>query len=293
MVRISYSSSTTMLGCQFKFWLDKVEKAPRDPDTVESDAFTFGKVHHKVLEDCHHDRADYTEDLLVNAARELGLDSGVLPMVYACIHSYFPVREKSGLTCVASEVEVGDGQTFTGYVDAILCDKNYNWWICDLKTSGMFSSSIFARLDQDPQLNIYAAHVNQICEKTGMDPALFAGCRYNVSVKPRMVVKPMETLQSYAARAKPANWEYAVPAVRLDPQYALNQLFRLRDMAGTLTYENAFRNRGNCMTYNKPCEFWSRCHGGLTYSQCMEKAEDFADNADTMKDCTIEPCDGL
>ena len=287
MIRISYSSSNTLLSCEHKFWLDKVVKAPRDPDAVESDAFAFGKVYHQVLENTKHKAELYNESILLDAARDCQCHIDELPKVFACLSRYYPMHFKSKLDCIACEIEIGDGESFIGYVDAILVDRFGNWWICDLKTSGMLMASLFARLAQDSQLNIYAYYVGQICKITGLDPAKFAGCRYRVVTKPKAVFKVNESFDSYAKRVNCESYDFAVPASLLNPDIYVRQLGKLREKAETLTEETTVKNRSNCLAYNRPCEYWSRCHGGLTYTECSERAEMFTFTQDTMIDCTI------
>jgi hypothetical protein len=284
---ISYSASNTLLSCQRRYYLEKVIKAPVDADYSDSkDALQFGKAYHSVLEWTKHDSKLYEEEYLNTACAENNIDGDTRYKVFASVIAYYNLRKASKLKCIASEIKIGNEQ-LVGYIDAILIDSYGHWWICDLKTSGMIQENMFARLNLDPQLNLYAHFADKVAEELSLDMDQYLGARYCVVGKTRIKIKSGESLTEFAARADVACHEIETLKEDMDPAGSYGNMMKLLDKANSLTVESIIPNRGACLNYNSPCPFWSHCHTGMTYSECLQNVTSF--NRASMNDRTRVP----
>lgn len=288
-MKFSYSAGNMASKCKRKWYLKYIAKAAFDAD-VQDDALALkeGKALHEVLEFSLRDAANYKEEYLTQAVRNQELNQESMYRVYACLFSYYRLHAPSCLTVVGTEVEVGD-ENYVGYVDSVMADRNGNWWIEDSKSSGMVMETLFARLAQDTQLNLYAYYAPQVAEKLGLSMNKFAGVRYRVVQKPRIVPRAGEPLKDYARRADCKAYDVEIPRHLLNPQVAYDQHMALRSEMVGLTEETACPNRQACIDYNRPCEYWSHCHNGKTHSECKESVRVFT--FATMTDRTIANSD--
>lgn len=270
--RLSYSSASKLLKCQKQYLFDKILRLPPDPDIVEdTTSLKFGSCYHKTLELTRHKRSNFQVEMLEKVMTDEGLDPWNATLkysVYACMDRYWTLREKTRLEIAGIETEIGD-DTLVGYVDCTLVDSSGNWWGCDLKTSSWANAGMYARLCRDLQLNLYAAHSNQLAEKLGLDPNKFAGMLYNVVSKPKAVPKTSETMQAFAARISCDCTEISLPKELLDPAGAMREIKQIREIAENLTSDNAICNHGACFDYFRPCPHHSKCHG-VSYTELSE-----------------------
>jgi len=278
--RFSYSASNVLKSCErmyaFRYTLGVEKDADIDDDAA---ALRFGKAFHSVCELTNHDVRKFNTSMLTKAAFDNCLNTEDTTKVYACLKSYFDLHSKSKLECVGIELEIGD-ENLVGYIDAVMADRNGNFWIVDLKTSGLVVDTLFARLHKDVQLNLYAAHVEQVVAKINatadrkLDLAKFQGCRYRVVAKPRTVPKTGESFEAYATRAAPEAYDVYIPIDKMDPESALREIRELQTKAKAITLDNSRCNRANCVQWQRPCDFFSQCHGA-TFTECKESAKVF------------------
>jgi PD-(D/E)XK nuclease superfamily len=284
-MRLSYSGGNLAMKCHRKWYLKYVLKVSVDADS-QDDALALreGKAMHTVLEYSYRDASNYKEEYLITAARENNLDDASLYKVYACLYSYYRLHAPSGLRVAGTEVEVGD-ETYVGYIDSIMVDKNGYWWMEDTKSSGMVMETIFSRLEEDQQLNLYAFYAPQVAEKLKLSLHKFAGARYRVVQKPRIVPRVNEPLKDFARRADAKAYDVEIPVTAMNPAKAYQLHMQLRGSLLNLTEETACPNRQSCIDYNRPCEYWSHCHKGKTFTECKDGVKVFT--YATMTDRTI------
>jgi hypothetical protein len=276
---ISYSASNTLLGCERKYWFEKVVKQAYDADySDDKEALCVGKAYHQTLELSKHSSKNYSDELLNKAIKENNLSDHHRYIVFASLIAYYKLRRGSALQCIACEIKVGNEQ-FVGYIDAVLVDSYGNWWICDLKTSGQIQEGMFARLTMDTQLNLYAYFASQVAEQLNLSMDQFMGVRYCVVGKSRMKVKPTESLIEFATRANVTCYDIEIEKQDMQPVAAFNSMMRLLDRANALTEVEIVPNRNNCIQYSSPCPYWSQCHNGKTYSACCEAVKSFDQNS--------------
>lgn len=281
--RYSYSADGVRKTCEAKYCYKYTLGINKDSDAEEdASALTFGKCFHTVCEHTNHEARLFTPDILTRAAFEGQVNGENCTKVFACLKSYYQLHAASKLKCIGVELEIGN-EEYIGYIDAIMADANGNWWIVDLKTSGMVVESLFARLHMDTQLNLYAAFAYQVADKLKVPLEKFAGCRYRVVSKPRTVPKAGEGYESYAARANVETYDVEVPLDVLNPREALEEILDGRAKAKEITVTNCKKNRANCIFYNRPCEYFSQCHG-KTYTECVAATKVFTTK--TMNDRT-------
>ena len=275
-MRISYSSSNLIQGCQRRFWHEKIAKTDHDPDYKDdSTALRLGKAFHRVLEDAEHAKANLSNDIFNKSFNDNLIDSRTeRGYIVAMVHKYLVLQERSGLQARYCEVEIGNDK-YIGFIDVIMTDINLNWWIVDLKTAARLSGSLLSRLSRDPQLNLYSAFINQIAEKCDLDPSRFAGTRYRVTTKPTIKLGKKEEFKDFIARCfdRIESYDIGIPAKDLNPRDAYKHIMGLRDLAGKLSVtpeEKIPQNFTYCETYFRPCPYWSNCYG-CTYSAAAEQ----------------------
>lgn len=278
---LSYSSGGVLQSCMFKYFLSKIKKVPADPDAVvDTDAFRFGKAFHLVMEKSLHDFTKFD----MNAHFEFACKAeSIAPEVryplFAAVDEYYFMHQQSKLQVVACEVAVSAPGCYM-IVDAIMIEpKSGRWWIVDLKTSGQVYQNLFAKLHADYQLNLYASYIPellQVLAAKGIKLAAedFAGTRYRVAEKLKIVPKSNESLYDYSARVNKKVYDVAIPVERMTHTKEVREthdaLLRLaRDIEAGKT--KPLKNRNSCLSWNKPCEFWSHCYGQC-YTACQMQA---------------------
>jgi len=262
--RLSYSGSTTLLSCEQKFVYSRVQHLPEDPDAGDSYALKFGSAFHWVCEQTLHVRTPQVPELTQQAVRQYDLEPRDYLKLAACLTRYFWLHAASGLVVIACEIEIRDPGFYLGYVDAIMVAHDGGWWICDLKTSSQPSMTTFRKLQRDPQLNLYASYVDKICAILNLDPKKFQGCIYRTTVKPKATPKIGETVREYIERASVTSYSIYVRKTELHVPHIRDTFGRLFARAAELQKgAEPIRNYGACGDWNRPCEYWSRCHGEL------------------------------
>lgn len=262
---LSPSSLSLFLSCQRKYWHKKIGDTPIDPDTEEdTEALKVGKAFHKVLEECMHELAgvSYQKVFSTVADHELVADE-FAPMIFAMLGKYKAMHEKSGLKAIACEIEVRT-ETFLGYVDVVLVDKEGGFWLGDNKTSAAYYSNIAASLPRNPQLNLYAGHASQIATLLGLDINNFRGCRYMVTTKSKLIRKKTEELEDYLKRLSNSvkSVDFVIPIERMAPLDFRRTHLEALDFIRSERRETRYsQNFGNCNQYFRSCAFFSRCHG--------------------------------
>lgn len=301
-MRISYSSSNLIQGCQRRFWHEKIAKTSHDSDYIDdSTALRLGKAFHQVLEDVGHRKKDLKKPIFEKAFEDNAINTDTERCyIYAMVHKYLALHGKSGLRVKFCEVEIGEQDKYIGYVDAIMIDRNGNWWIVDLKTAGRLSNSLLSRLSRDPQLNLYSHFRDQIAEKCSLDPLKFAGTRYRVTTKPTIKLNKKESTSEFIKRCfdRIESYDIGIPATDLSPEESYRHIMSLRDRAIELedTPEKLVpQNFTYCETYFRPCPYWSHCYG-CTFSEAAEQysISDTSDISDlTMEVAVIDDLDFL
>ena len=291
-MRISYSSSNTLQGCERKFWHEKVNKTDHDPDYKDdSTALRLGKAFHQVLEEVGHTKAKLKKSVFAGAFLDNEIDTETeRGYIYAMVHKYLALHEKSRLSAEYVEVEIGIPEKYIGFVDAIMIDQNGHWWIVDLKTAGRLSNSLLSRLSRDPQLNLYSYFAPQIADKCGLDLGSFMGTRYRVTTKPTIKLNKKESFTEFVKRCyeRIESYDIGIPASHLNPKASFDHIMSLRDRANKLEEtpeEEVPQNFTYCETYFKPCPYWSNCYG-CTFSDAAEQYT-ISDSSD-ISDLTID-----
>ncbi len=238
---LSYSSAKELQSCEQKYFHRKVNLTPVDSDYEESDATALGKAFHYVMENSKHDY--YTDKLIAEGMSEFEVDPEEEGKLKRMSKAYVDYHAASGLKVINVELGIHTPE-FTGWIDAIAVGPT-GWWIIDLKTSAKWDERILATLAKDKQLNLYAyfkAHIESMLDIK----VPFLGCRYRVITKTK----------------EPKVIDVEVPAHVMDPEAAWKEHMESRERSLQLRAGEAPRkNFGACMNYNKPCAYWSQCHG--------------------------------
>lgn len=265
---LSPSSLALFQGCNRKYFYKKISKVTIDTDASEDyEAFSVGKAFHKVLEDTMHELDGLSLNQVMKTCLEFELDPDqYAPMILAMLSAYKSMHKKSRLKAVACEVTV-ETDKFFGIVDAILTEPDGHWWISDSKTTASWRDHTIATLPRHPQLNLYAMHFPDIASIVGLDHTLFRGCRYRVTTKSKLIQKSSELLPAYIERMRAGieSHDYILPLEIMEPEsiYHTHNVALEMIEAGKISKDpkEFHPNFGNCYSYFRPCEFWSRCHG--------------------------------
>jgi hypothetical protein len=291
-IRISYSSSNTFLGCQRRFYYQKVKKVDFDPDFEDNaKALRIGKAYHSVLEYCKHSKMAILPEHYRQSFEENAVSSPTEQgMIAAMVRKYLSLHARTKLIVVGIEIKVGNEVDYIGFIDVVLADMNGNWWICDLKTAAKLNASLLSKLSRDPQLNIYSYFADEVAEKCGLDLKKFQGVRYRVTTKCAIKCNNKESIKEFSKRCfdRVESYDIAVPKKDLDPAKVhtrfMELLKEMRSLEGK-PEEKVPQNFTYCESFFKPCPYWSRCYG-KTYTTNAEQYEIF--DTDNIPDLTVE-----
>ncbi len=266
-VKLSYSSMRDITACEQKYFYRKIAEVAKDADVEESEALGVGKAFHEYLEDVLHGEtfSAATFETAICEKAELHNVRPDAPLIAAMALCYMRLHKASGLKVVKCEQAV-ETDKFIGYIDVILKDDVGGWWIGDLKTAAKFDDKKVAQLPKDQQLNLYSYFAQQIAPFFDLDPAKFRGCRYRVTTKTKSQLKIGESIADFANRMceKGAVLAYdaIIPVEIMDIEATWKHFTVVQDRAVALNNGEApTKNLDNCMSYFKPCQFWSQCHG--------------------------------
>lgn len=264
---LSPSSLALFIGCNRKYFYKKVAKFKPDPD-VEDDqeALQVGSAYHKILEDTRHklDGLAYATVESVVKTFDLLNPNHHGPMIFAMLGKYKATHAKSGLKVLACE-HVIETNAFYGIVDVVLENED-GWWIGDMKTSANYSPSLIPTLPRHPQLNLYAAHYKEIAQALAIDPDRYRGCRYLLATKTKIRRRDDETVGSFIKRCSDGVrcMDIIVPKEIMDTTGAVMLHTAAFDFIQRFKAPTDYpQNFGNCMSYFRPCEFFSRCHASM------------------------------
>lgn len=281
--KMSYSTSKVLQNCEVEYMHSKVWNTPPDSDHEETDAFGFGKAFHEVLEKSKHNA--FHKEHLIEAMETHQVNSADMGPLMAMGKRYLQLHKLSGLKVVKCEQEISTPE-YVGYIDMIMVDKDGGWWIGDLKTTSRFDEkNLLPRMAFDDQLNLYTYFYKWLAPHFDLDPAKFKGCRYRATTKPKIVQKGKETPEEYAERVaeKIEVYDIEVPLSVMNPQAAWDHIVKSYERSVILQggEDAPRRNLNGCISYFKPCKFFSQCHGGL-----------FSENGNKVKVHTIETFEG-
>lgn len=262
--RLSYSSASTLLGCESRWYNYKVLETKHDSDYVDNkQSFAIGKSFHHILEKTLHERPKLMSKLLDYCVQEEGLEEKNKAMVHAMVLKYCRLHKKSGLEVVSVEDEIGDDKVI-GFVDAVMKDKKGNWWIVDLKTTAWLNKFLAGTLGLDRQLNLYAIYRKQIADTYGLDLKLFQGFRYRTTTKPKTAQRGM----SYTEYVKHMldytvkSYDFVVPFNEGVSKEIFRQHIDLFNRTKQLRKSGKpKRNLDHCTSYFSTCPYWSQCYG--------------------------------
>lgn len=254
-VALSYSSGKTVMSCQQKYFFHKISKVAKDSDYDEGDAMNLGKAFHKVLENTLH--TSYSDKLIIAAMEEFKVDRFSRPLITAMLDNYTKLHNVSGLKVVKCEFQILTPE-YNGFVDFIAQDT-HGFWIGDNKTASAYKEDIIKRLHLDEQVNLYSYFAEEIKHALELKGP-FLGFRYRQSIKSRAGTP------AGLAKGTPT-YDFSIPAHILNPRAAWSAHLERHQIA--LELHNGIapkRNLNECMSYFRPCEFWSSCYGRL-YSE--------------------------
>lgn len=267
--RLSYSSAGLLKNCSMKYFHHKVNNTKRDFDAEANyDAFNVGKCFHYVLEENGHSE-DRLEELLAKGCKAFNVESSE-SMIHAMLLRYLQIHQRSELEVVKCELAL-ENEEFLGFIDVILTDEAGYWWIADLKTAKFFKPEEAVRLPEDVQLNLYCSFYKDIAKVLGLDPKKWMGARYRVTTKSVLKLKANESYIEHVLRTAKnvKSYDIVVPKKLMQPKETYQEHLRLHQKSLQLRNHEILpeRNRSHCMSFFKPCEFWSQCHGGHCFTE--------------------------
>lgn len=283
---LSYSGGSTLQECERKFCYKYLCQLERDTDFVSPDYFSMGNAFHKVLEITKHDPKQFGKIDFQGIVKSYNLDphedGG---RIAAMLRRYWILHTTVPLAVAGCELKF-EGTYTNGVVDAVLVEQGGvsekeakdlglsnvrgAWWICDLKTASKADNSMPTRLQNDPQLNLYASFRSAIASMVNVDSELFAGVRYRETTKPGQKPKAGESFESWTGRCSEGTLsrEIVIPASKMDLKGAFDNFSELVKRAHELQRDflsdRRYVGRCNfkaCLNYARPCEWFSKCYG--------------------------------
>lgn len=265
--RLSYSSANLLRNCEQKYHHYKVSKYEKDTDIDRDEShFHIGTSFHYILEISGHKKPENITKDLEYCVQEIGLKEDDIGLVHALVLQYLRLRKLDDFETVACEHKIDD-ENVVGYIDLVEKRPNGEWCISDLKTAATFYENKIAELARDRQLNLYGSYYKSIAEAYDLDPDKFIGCRYLVASKSKARQQKRENYSEYVMRMvdKKLVRAYAIfiPKELMTLETVKSEHLDLYKRSLELREGEAPRkNFTYCMSYFRPCEFWSKCHGG-------------------------------
>lgn len=263
---LSPSSFSEFSACQRKWFLRKVARVPIDSDATEDySAFNVGKAFHKALEDTNHNLQGFTHAQCIAVCAQFDVTDGDdVAMIYAMLGRYKELHALEDMKVIACEVVI-DVPEFYGITDVVMQDIDGALWIVDIKTAATFQQSMLATVSSHPQLNLYAKYFDQIAYAVGLKDAPFGGIRLRTTTKSKLIRKATETVPEYIARMSKGikSNEIVVPKGALNVEAISTQHLAAFSKTSTAKAEDIEKfpcNLGNCMSYFRPCNYYSRCN---------------------------------
>lgn len=293
--RLSYTNISMQKTCPRKFYLKYLLRVKPDAEEDQS-AFFFGTVFHRYLEDtlhtpckvelssqgkgfktievpCYVSKAQldksWDAEFLEAPVSVREWDAKKIEVtklqIGACLQTFFARHVKSGLLCLACEVEIAL-KNLIAYVDVVYEDASGGWWIGDLKTASTLNAqNLQATLHKNLQLSIYATFRNEVAEKLGLDVKKFRGVRYLSTTKSKaMVVRPFE---EFVVKNMSESYDIVVPNTLLvDASNLLDEQMNTVEIMERMKEEGVPASRitcnyNACFDFFRPCPFWSYCYG--------------------------------
>lgn len=273
-VQLSYSSATTLAGCEQRYHHYKIAKTPNDSDYDEGDAFNIGKAFHEVLELTNHDPADNAVTNLVKKSCTKYDVMDYALMIEAMVIAYVKLHRASGFKCIKCELQL-TSETYIGFIDAIFTTEDGYWYIGDLKTAATFYAKSAVRLNKDPQLSLYSYFAPKFAGLLGLDFEKFRGCRYLVTTKPKLKQKAKESDRDFVKRLSLSakSYDITIPKEDMDPAGAWSNFEDYYSRCLELwDGEAPKQNFKNCESFFKPCPYWSHCYG-TKYTEALDRVE--------------------
>jgi hypothetical protein len=277
---LSNSGVACMNDCERRFCHRYLLKTPKDPDFKDPAYFGFGRAFHGILEHTAGDPKRYSASAIGRPIVEkngLNWDNDGAK-ISAMLRTFWLLAAQRPLAIAACEVEF-ENDIARGKIDAIGVDDQLNWYICDWKTTGVsLDLTKPAMLRQDPQLCLYGALSEDIAAQLNLEPHKFAGVLLREIEKPRHRWKEGETFDSFHARisekGNPAGRDMFVPIDELQWQDSYGNFLEAVKRARALQQEWIAGNETpgrqdtrNCKQWGSPCEFWSQCYEGKTFTE--------------------------
>ena len=264
---LSPSSFGEFTACNRKWFLRKVAKVAIDPDASEDyAAFNFGKAFHKALEDTKHNLESYTHAQTIAVCAEFGVvEPEEVAMIFAMLGKYKQLHAIDNLKVVACETIINTPE-FYGIVDAVMEDKDGVLWIVDIKTAATWQTSNIATASSHPQLNLYAKYFDVLAYGIGRKDAPFGGIRLRTTTKSKLIKKASESMPEYILRMMNGikSNDLAIRKEDLNVDRISSQhlaAFARTSQAQACDSDKFAPNYGNCMSYFRPCNYYSQCHG--------------------------------
>lgn len=256
MKRLSYSSLKLVQSCPTRYYHHKVAETPNDSDYEESDALGLGKAFHEVLEKTFHRSAppEYVNEAVI----KYNIGHNDHQLLKKMLEKYVAFHNSGNLDVVICELPI-ETKEYLGFIDAVAVDEDLGgFWIIDLKTAARFDENLLPRLAKDMQMNLYAKFASEMhLAHKKLEGKKFLGCRYRVTTKSKAA-----TEKGLEAGVKV--YDIEIPAQVLNPQEAWGVFEEVLEQAIKIQKgESPSRNYEACMTYFKPCPFFSQCHGKL------------------------------
>lgn len=275
-ITLSHSSANLLRGCEQKYVFYKVLKVDKDPDFDDNpEHFNVGKAVHYILEESLHtwDGSSFFD--LVSHSAEMHDCQHKEELLAAMAFKGMQIQKKEELHTVHCELKI-ETKYVLGYIDLVACDEDKNWWIIDLKTAKKLSDLTVAKLKDDYQLNLYAAHYKMVAKSLGLDPKKFMGCRYRVITKSNAKLKASESIKDYIKRVLSKGWvkgfEIIIPKEEMQPNEILKGHRALWRRAKKLhDGSKAKCDYAHCSSFFRPCEYYSHCHGD-TYTNNLNES---------------------
>lgn len=224
MFHLSKSAHECAKECQRKWYLRYRTSITEDQGSP--DARVFGTVCHAVLEDSKCQLPPFNDHMAMIVANsnkeidewrakgvELEIDSQFEAQVYTHTRAVMEALKPYQFNFRSTEVSFKHEDWLSGIVDAVVEDREGNWFILDYKFLSKFLEP--EEVKYDLQMHLYAFAHRVIAELVGVDPSNFRGCLYIQCKKSRHKIQGGESFEAFYERKGTGRTSDVKPDVRM------------------------------------------------------------------------------
>lgn len=255
-VKMSALGVNMYLYCQRKYWHNRIGKTDHDVDFQQPSHLDFGLAY----AECHRlfgeSPKTMTSAEIIRVCEEHGLDINKAAQLMAVLRKHYATFEVGKVIARDQWLE---HNVLVGKISKLVVIEGKTWIVED---ESVYDTNMALRdtLKLDTQLCLYAACQEQFSAD---------GIIYRTVTKPKQRRKKEESWQDYTQRCECDALEVRFSFDEIDVKGCLDRIEGIRkEIEGKESQELFVLDTKNCLQFQSPCQYYSRCHG-KTYTEAQ------------------------